>query len=68
LYRYNVTIVALENISQEPPEPLQPGPVELTAGNSTADATGSVAGRNRVAYMNETGGGGEMVAIRVKVW
>jgi hypothetical protein len=68
LYQYNVTVVELEDLSEEPPVPLQPGSVELTAGNSTADATGSVAGRNRVAYMNETGGGGEMVAIRVKVW
>ncbi|MCX2819521.1 hypothetical protein EGH25_09185 [Haladaptatus sp. F3-133] len=67
LYRYNVTVVELEELSEEPPEPVEPGSVELTAGNSTTDATGTVAGRNRVAYMNTTGGG-DMVGVRVKVW
>jgi hypothetical protein len=68
LYRYNVTVVDLGDISEKPPAPIQPGSVELTAGNSTAGITGSIAGTSRVAYMNETGSDGEMVAIRVKVW
>ena len=71
LYSYNVSVVELGNISDEPPDPISvPGSgVELTAGNSTADSeAGTVAGRYRVAYMNKTEGGGEMVGIKVKVW
>lgn len=62
-YSYNVTVVKLENMSDEPPEPIN---ADLTAGNATEDVTAdSIAGRNRVAYMNDTD---EMVGVKVKVW
>ncbi|MFW5984458.1 MAG: DUF7287 family protein [Halobacteria archaeon] len=60
-YSYNVTVVALEDISTEPPVPYNS---DLTNGSAAVN-TSSESEQTRIAYMNDTD---EMVAVRVKVW
>lgn len=56
-YRYNVTAVELTSGDR----------IEST-GNTTPSTATHVAGTDRVIYVHDAGGGGEMVKIEVKLW